>query len=435
MTDIAAPLDRAAIVLKAPVPTRHLAAAVVGNALEFYDFTIFAYFATQIGQTFFPSHTTIGSLLPTLATFWIGFASRPVGGFLIGAYADRAGRTPAMVLSFALMGAGILALALTPSYAAIGIAAPILVVLARLLQGLALGGQVGPSTAFLLEAASPKARGFFTTLQYSSQGLASLTGGTVGVILSSVLDASSLQHWGWRVAMIPGALVLPFGLLIRRSMPETLERPTEIAASDAAVSPQPRDRIRIIVLGTLMLASATICTYVLNYMTTYATAFLHMRANVSFGATMVFGACNLVFSLVGGWMSDRFGRKPVMIWPRVLLLFAIYPAFAVLAHNRDGVTLLTVTAIIATLSTWSAAASLVNIAEAMPKEMRSRALGTIYAVAIAVFGGSTQFVVTWLIGRTGNVLAPAWYMTVATLIGVIAMIAAKETAPVCTGRD
>ena len=350
MTDIASALaePQREVVPPIPIAKRHLLSAVLGNAFEFYDFTVFAYFAAQIGQTFFPSHSAIGSLLPTLATFWVGFLSRPVGESSSESLADRAGRTPAMVLSFALMGVGILALALTPSYAAIGVAAPILVILARLVQGFALGGQVGPSTAFLLEAASPKTRGFYTTFQYSSQGLATLCGGFVGVVLSSVLDASSLQQWGWRVAMILGALILPFGLMIRRNMPETLERRAESEIAAARAAPRPAGRMRVIVLGLLMLASATICTYVLNYMTTYATVFLHMRANVSFGATMVFGACNIVFSLVGGAMSDRYGRKPVMIWPRVLLLFAIYPAFALLAQNRDGITLLGVTAIIAT---------------------------------------------------------------------------------------
>jgi MFS family permease len=209
-----------------------------------------------------------------------------------------------------------------------------------------------------------------------------------------------------------------------------MERPTESNSVLKLAVPRAAGRVRVVVLGLLMLASATICTYVLNYMTTYATVFLHMRANVSFGATMVFGACNIVFSLVGGAMSDKYGRRPVMIWPRVFLLFAIYPAFVLLSQNRDAVTLLSVTAIIAILSTWSAAASLVNIAEAMPKDMRSGALGTVYAVAIFAFGGSTQYVVTWMIGITGNVLAPAWYLTVATFVGLVAMILAKETAPV-----
>ena len=429
MTDAASVLEPLEILPPIPIAKRHLFSAVVGNALEFYDFITYTFFAAQIGQSFFPSHTPLGSLLLSLATFGVGFATRPVGSIVIGAYADRAGRAPAMVLSFVLMGIGILVLSLTPSFATIGIAAPILVVLARLVQGFALGGQVGPSTAYLLEAAAPKSRGFYTTLQYASQGLASMTGGIVGFVISTNLDAASLQQWGWRLAMILGALILPFGLLIGRTMPDTLEiKPSR--ASDAGAASKSTNSFGVFAICLTMLASATICTYVLNFMTTYSGVFLHMHANITFAAPIVSGACILVFSQISGAMSDRFGRKPVMIWPRVFLLAAIYPGFALLEHNRDGVTLLAVTAVIATLSTWSAAASLVNIAELMPKEMRSGSLGTVYAVAIAVFGGTTQYAVTWLIGVTGSVLAPAWYLTGATLIGLIAMIVARETAPV-----
>jgi MFS family permease len=433
VTDIASALEQPVLEILPPIPIakRHLFSAVVGNALEFYDFITYTFFATQIGLSFFPAHTPLGSLLLSLATFGVGFATRPIGSILIGAYADRAGRAPAMVLSFVLMGFGILVLALTPTYGAIGIAAPILVVLARLVQGFALGGQVGPSTAYLLEAAAPKTRGFYTTLQYASQGLASLLGGIVGFVISNNLDAASLQQWGWRLAIILGAFILPFGLLIGRTMPDTLEpvsprQPNPIAP---AIS-RPRNNIAVFANCITMLASATICTYVILFIPTYASQFLHMHANVAFAAPIVSGTCILIFSQISGAMSDRFGRKPVMIWPRVLLLLAVYPGFALLAHNRDVVTLLVVTGVIATLSTWSAAASLVNIAELMPKEMRSGSLGTVYAIAIAVFGGTTQYVVAWLIGLTGNVLAPAWYLTGATVIGLIAMIAARETAPV-----
>ena len=426
-------LDEPALEFLPPIPIakRHLFSAVVGNALEFYDFITYTFFAAQIGQSFFPSHTPLGSLLLSLATFGVGFATRPIGSIVIGAYADRAGRAPAMVLSFVLMGIGILVLALTPSYAVIGIAAPIFVVLARLVQGFALGGQVGPSTAYLLEAAAPRSRGFYTTLQYASQGLASMTGGIVGFVISTNLDAASLQQWGWRVAMILGAFILPFGLLIGKSMPDTLEpAPSRKTLATAPATSKSKDYIGVFVNCVAMLASATICTYVINYMTTYAGVFLHMHANITFAAPIVSGACILLFSLLSGTMSDRFGRKPVMIWPRVLLLVVIYPGFVLLEHNRDGFTLLAVTAVISILSTWSAAASLVNIAESMPKEMRSGSLGTVYAVAIAVFGGTTQYVVTWLIGATGNVLAPAWYLTAATFVGLVAMIVAAETAPV-----
>jgi MFS family permease len=416
-----------------PVAKRYLFCAVAGNAFEFYDFITFTYFAAQIGQSFFPAHTKIASLLASLATFGVGFVTRPIGGIVIGIYADRNGRSPAMILSFALMGLGILVMALTPPFATIGVAAPVLVVLARLVQGFALGGQVGPSTAYLLEAASPGRRGFYTTLQYASQGIAALCGGSVGFLLASLLDAGSLQQWGWRIAVGLGALVLPFGLFIRNRMPETLGEKAPAAIPGATTGPE-KSRIRVFALALVMLASATIATYVINNMTTYASVFLHMPANVSLAAPIVSGSCIFLFSIVGGWLSDVYGRWHVMVWPRLALLVVIYPGFLILTEMRDGATLLTLTAALAVANSISSAASLVNIAETMPRDMRSGALGTVYALAIAVFGGSAQFIVTWLIGATHDILAPAWYLTGATAIGLVAMILTDETAPVRLAR-
>src|ERR1700744_1392437 len=180
---------------------RHIAAAVIGNALEFYDFTTYGYFALQIGRTFFPAHDPFVSLMITLMTFGAGFIMRPIGAFVIGRYADRIGRKPAMIFSFALMGGGVLALALTPSYAQIGIAAPIIVVLIRLMQGFALGGDVGPTTAFLLEAAPVEKRGLYGSLQFASQGISTLLAGIAGVTLAHFLSPVQLDHFGWRIAL------------------------------------------------------------------------------------------------------------------------------------------------------------------------------------------------------------------------------------------
>jgi MFS family permease len=410
----------------AQIARRHVVAAVAGNALEFYDFTAYTFFAIQIGQSFFPSKSAFISLMLSLGTFGAGFLGRPIGGLIIGAYADRRGRKPAMVLSFLLMGAGILALALTPSYAAIGIAAPIIVIAARVVQGFALGGQVGPATAYLLEASEPATRGFYTTLQYASQGLSALIGGLVAVVLASMLSAADLASFGWRIAFLLGAIVLPFGLLMQRTLPETL--PTD--AADRGTRDNIRDHARAGILGLLMLGSATIATYSLYYLPTYAQTVLHMKASVSSATGVVFGLCNLLFSLLSGWLSDRIGRKAVMIWPRVALSFAIVPLFLLLVANPTGAVLLAVTAIVAALATFSSGASLVAIAEMLPAGLRSGMLGTIYAVAIAFFGGSAQLVEAWLVKLTGSVMAPAWYLTAATAIGVVAMFFVPETAPV-----
>ena len=410
----------------AVIRKRHILAAVAGNALEFYDFTTYSFFAVQIGHALFPARSAFENLMLALAGFGAGFISRPLGGIVIGAYGDRAGRKPAMVLAFTIMGFGILGMALVPPYAQIGMAAPVLAVCFRLLQGFALGGNVGPATAYLIEAASPQRRGLYTALQFASQGFAIAMGGLVGTILASVLDAASLESWGWRLAFLLGAVVLPFGFYVQRTMPETFE------ARSAGKRASWRDlkvHARAIVLGLLMLASATIATYTLNNMTTYATAFLHMRVNVSFAATLVLGVGTFLFSFPGGSWSDRLGRRPIMIWPRVALMLLCVPLFALLAAHRDPAWLLGVTVAITALNALSSAAGFAALAEMLPRELRSGALAVIYAVAISIFGGTTQLMETWLIHATGNVLAPAWYLTASTIVGVIAMALMRETAP------
>src|SRR5579863_3881711 len=216
MADITSPRES--------VPARHVAAVVVGNALEFYDFLTYAFFAVYIGRTFFPSTSASASLLASLGAFGAGFVTRPIGGIVIGRMGDRLGRKPAMILSVSLMGIAITGLAFTPSHAMIGLAAPILVVFFRMLQGFALGGEVGPTTAFLLESAPPERRGFYTAFQAWTQHLAVLIAGLVGYVLSNLLNDQQLQDFGWRIAFLLGTLIVPFGILVRRSLPETLHR-------------------------------------------------------------------------------------------------------------------------------------------------------------------------------------------------------------------
>ena len=409
---------------------RHIAAAVVGNALEFYDFTTYAYFAVQIGQAFFPSHDSFMSLMGALITFGAGFVMRPVGGIVIGHYSDRVGRKPAMLLSFALMGAGVLGLALTPSYATIGIAAPIIVVAIRMVQGFALGGDVGPTTAVLLEAAPPERRGLYGSLQFSSQGLATLLAGIAGVILANILNAAQLQSFGWRIAFGLGAIVIPVGLIIRRQLPETLHAGTREALTRIPAS---REVIRTAILGLCMIMGATTGFYVVSYLSTYAQTVLHMAANVSFTSTLMFGAINLVFSTLAGFASDKFGRKPVMVGLRIAMLITIYPAFYLLVHEPDVTTLLVATALLGLFSQASGAAAFVALAEAIPKRMRCAILALVYAIGVAVFGGTTQAIVTWLMHATGDIYAPAHYLFAGSLIALIAMLLMEETAHVARG--
>ncbi len=410
------------------LPLRQVAVVGLGNALEFYDFLTFSFFAIQIGRTFFPASGH--GLLFSLATFGAGFLTRPLGGLLIGAYSDRAGRKPAMMLAFTLMGVAIAGLALTPSYAQIGVAAPILLLLFRLTQGFALGGQVGPSTAFLIEAAPPFRRGLYVGLQYATQDLAVLVAGVVGFALSSGLSPGALDAWGWRVAFLLGASIVPLGLLLRRGLPETLdvaERKTAPAA-DRRVAP------RILVLGLLMLATTGITNYVLEYMTTYAQDSLHMAANVAFGSTIVLGLFTMVCDVLSGMLSDRIGRRPVMLTAVLVMLVLTVPGYVLMVRFPGILVIYGVMAALSILNGFFSGPALMAVTETLPKAVRSVTLGTLYAVAMATFGGSTQVIVKWLIDVTGSALAPAWYLTGALAVGATAMAMVRETAPVKTGR-
>jgi len=405
------------------LPIKHVAAVAVGNALQFYDFLTYAFFAAQIGRTFFPSHNPASSLLASLATFGAGFLTRPVGGVVLGMMGDRVGRKPAMLLSFALMGFSILGLALTPAYATIGVAAPLLVLGFRLIQGFALGGEVGPSTAYLIEAAPPRRRGLYVSFQYMTQDAAVLVAGLVGVALANLLSGPALDAWGWRLAFLIGAAIVPFGLIMRGGLPETLEA----AGARGEAPPRLRPYLRVAILGLVMFAAAMVVNYVLTYMTTFAGETLHMRSTLAFGATVVLGISGVLFDPIGGWLSDRFGRKPVMIWPWLFLLGAGVPAFLVLAHFRNAASLFGAAAVLEIPLAISASSVLVAITESMPARIRSGAVSTLYAVA--VFGGTTQFAVTWLIQVTGSPLAPAWYLAAAAGAGLVAILMFAETAP------
>jgi MHS family citrate/tricarballylate:H+ symporter-like MFS transporter len=411
-----------------PKPTgKQVAAVLVGNALSFYDFLTYAFFAAQIGRTFFPSDSAAGSLLASLAAFGAGFLMRPVGAWVIGRMGDRLGRKPAMILSFALMGVAVAGLSLTPSYAAIGIAAPILAVAFRMLQGFALGGEVGPSSAFLMEIAPPHRRGLYTSLQFMTQNLSVVLAGVVGLILSTQLSPLEMDHWGWRVALGLGVLIVPFGMMMRATLVETLHdhEPEEEATS----APGLRPYLKVAILALLVLAGGTVVSYAMTYINTYAQTTLGMAISSGFGATIVLGVTGMLTDPVGGALSDRYGRKPLMLIPTALLALMVLPSFWLLSHYRTDGMLYGVTGAMSIVAEMGQAAVLVAITEMLPRRIRSGALAVIYAVAISVFGGSTQFVVAWLLSITDNPMVPGWYMVVASVVAVIAILMMKETAP------
>ena len=416
---------RAATSSTAGVPKRVVAATVAGNALEFYDFVTYAFFAVYIGKTFFPASTPLASLLLSVAVFGVGFFARPVGGVLIGAFADRAGRRPAMLLTIALITLGTLGLALTPSHEQIGPAAPIIVVLCRLIQGLALGGEVGPSSAFLIESAPPAQRGLYASWQLASQGAAGLVAGVMGLLLTNSLAPAEMLAWGWRVPFIVGLLLVPLALYLRHSRPETLHA-APLQAVNTGVTGLKRQR-GLIGLAVLVVIGGTVSTYVGNFMTTYAITTLKMSPALAMGATVVGGLSTLVFALLGGWLCDRYGRKPTMFWPRVAAALLTVPAFMLLVAHPSAGMLFAVSGLLAALTAVSGAASLVAIPELLPRGIRATGMSIAYAIGVSLFGGTTQLVIAWLIGVTGNPAAPAWYVAGASVVTALAMLAMPES--------
>ncbi len=295
---------------------RAIVGATIGNAIEFYDFLVYSIFAIQIGQAFFPSDNAYLSLIASLATFGAGFVSRPLGAWLIGSYADRHGRRPALLLTLGCMGAGIAGLALTPSYAQIGIAAPIIAVTARLLQGFALGGEVGPSTAFLIEASAHTHRGLIGSLQRVTQLGAGGLGALAGLVLSLVLTKAELAAYGWRIALGLGLVVIPYALWVRQTLPETHAVEERVASAP----PPTRREWRIMALGFVLFSAGTSTSYILNYLGTFAQASLHMGQSEALGGQFLSYVTGVIAGLGAGWLSDKVGRRPVILAAAVVPL-------------------------------------------------------------------------------------------------------------------
>jgi MFS family permease len=411
--------------------TGGLIAVGLGNALAFYDLIIFSVFAVQISRVIYPAGDPATELMLTLGTFALGFLTRPLGAVVIGRFGDRKGRKPAMLLSFSLAGTAVLAQALVPPYAAIGIAAPLLMLALRMILGFAIGGEVGPSTAYLVECAPPAKRGTIVSVQFATQEAASLVAGIVGFVLAGVLSTAALEAWGWRVAMAIGALIVPFGLWARSRLEETLH---VAHAETDSVAEHGRSPNRLALLGFVMISSATVATYGLQYLNTYAQRQLGLPVQEAFTATIFYGLAAVVFNLGGGWLSDRYGRKPVMIGGTAVLALGLLPGFILLNVSPTVLTLLIVSFTLSIPNAIGPAAAVVGLTEALPPRARSANLAIPYALGVAVFGGSAQFIVAWLLKTTGNPLAPAYYVTAIVLVGLTAMALMPETAPVKRNR-
>jgi MFS family permease len=416
------------------LPTKAVVAVVIGNWLEFYDFLVFTFFAVMIGDAFFPGDSEIGRLLGALATFGVGFVTRPLGAAVIGPYADRVGRRAALTLTLLLMSVGSAMIALTPPYAQIGIAAPILLLIARLIQGFSCGGEVGPATTYLLEAAPPGKRAALTAWQAYSQQLASIMGAGFGLILAATLTRDQLYAWGWRIPFLLGVLIAPVAFYIRRQLPETIAESQTDRSSTAVLSELWRGHSRAVVLGVLIICGGTVATYVLNYMTTYAITTLNMSATV--GTTL--GLTNSAAQIVGlavGVRLDRLGRKRVLVLSRIAFLLVVYPVYLILASPTASIaTIIAGNSFLGFVFAIGIGPVYAFMAEAFPQSVRSSGLAILYALGVMIFGGTTQFVVAWLINVTGNPMVPAWYQIVTTAVSIIGVLLMMPHAEVLRER-
>jgi MFS family permease len=406
-----------------------IVAVTLGNGLEFYDFITFAFFAIQIGHTFFPSESAFLSLMGSLATFFAGFLTRPLGAFVLGGYADRVGRKPAMMISMTMMGAGIILLVITPGYAQIGYAAPVIAVVARMIQGFALGGEVGSATIYMMEGSHPSRRGWTMSWQGASQSIAATIGSLVGLLLAAVMSDAELSAYGWRIALALGVTIVPVALWVRKSLPETIHHAdTAVIANDGF-----RSYARPVICGLLIIGCGTIGQYIFQYMATYGQNTLHLSATLSLAGEFANNGISVVAILIGGAVSDRKGRKHVMLAPQLLFCALVVPCFLWLTTERDAVSFIGANLILSFVSGYMYGAVYAAISESIPKAVRARAFALVYALPVAILGGSTQLVVTWILEVTGNPMSIAWYLTAVSLIGLGAMYALRESAPVKLG--
>ena len=411
-------------------PVARIVAAVLGNAFEFYDFTLFATFAVLLSHVFFPAGAGPGALLLTLATFGVGFVTRPLGAIVLGAYADRAGRKPAMTLTIWLMALGSALIGVLPGFATAGWMSPILLVAARLLQGFSAGGELGASTTFLIEAAAPSRRGFAGSWQLSSQNIGSVIGALFGTVLAQVMPADALQDWGWRIPFLFGVLIAPVGIYIRSRVDETLEAGTAHGTMGGVLRELLGQHWRPLLVCALVVVGATVMQYFTTYITTYAIRTLGLPPTVGFLAGVAAGLAGAVFAVLGGLLADRIGLKAVSVWPRVLLTILIYPAVLFVVGAPTVPNLLFVSVLVGALQALSGATAILLIPEAFPPTVRGAGLSIAYAIGVTLFGGTAQLIFQWLIDTTHDPLAPIWYVVATNVLTIAALAVLRPAMPV-----
>ncbi len=406
----------------APKASRVLA-VVIGNALEFYDFLSFTFFSVNLARVMFPAGLPGTALLLTLMTGSLGFFARPFGAVLFGLLGDRIGRRPTMLATFVLMGIGALGLALTPSYAVIGVAAPILVVAFRVIQGVAAGGDVGPTTAYFAECAPLARRGLFTSLQLAAMRMGALASGVVGLGLASTLSPAALDSIGWRIAFGIGAAIVPFAFFLRRRLEETLHLPEPDPHASAVIEPVVYGGALLGVFGGLVMSSMS------DFFFTYATTWLAMPAPAAYRLTVAIGAVQVGSVLIGGMLADRIGRRAVKLLPASFGALIAVPLFG-WAVAAPGVASLAFAVLpLTALAALAMPPAYITLVEASPKRMRAGLVGIGYGLVVAAAFGIAPPVVAAYVRSSHDLVGPAYAWALGFVLMAVSALITRETHP------
>jgi MFS transporter, MHS family, citrate/tricarballylate:H+ symporter len=398
--------------------------ATSGNFLEQFDFFLFGFYARYIAAAFFPSQDETAALLNTFGVFWLGALMRPVGAIVLGAYIDKIGRRQGLIVTLSIMALGTITIAFCPTYATIGVAAPVIVLIGRLLQGFSAGVELGGVSVYLAEISTPGNRGFYTSFQSSSQQVAIFVAAIIGFILSEMMPTATVAAWGWRIPFFVGCLIIPFIFLLRRTLEETPEflamkkHPTtgEVFASAAA-------NWKIIVLG-MMIAVLTTTTFyfVTVYTPTFGRNVLKLTSQDALLVTLLVAITNFFWNPVGGAVSDRVGRKPVLLTIAGLSLITAYPALHWLVADPSFVKLLAVEMMFSFYFGVYSGTMLGALVEIVPKHVRTTCFSMAFALAAGLFGTFTPFASTWLIDHTGDKASPGFWLMCAAVLGITAAL-------------
>ena len=397
---------------------------VSGNFLEMFDFMVFGFYATAIAKTFFPSESAFASLMLALATFGAGFLMRPLGAIFLGAYIDRHGRRKGLIITLALMAMGTVLIACVPGYSTLGVAAPLLVLLGRLLQGFSAGVELGGVSVYLAEIATPGRKGFFVSWQSASQQAAVVFAGLLGVGLNHWLSPAEMGEWGWRIPFLIGCMIVPVIFVIRKSMQETPEfearkhHPTlrEIVRSVG-------QNFGLVLGGMALVIMTTVSFYLITaYTPTFGKAELNLTDLQALLVTVCIGLSNFFWLPVMGSLSDKIGRKPLLLGSTILAILTAYPALSWLVANPSFSHLLMVELWLSFLYGSYNGAMVVALTEIMPIEVRTTGFSLAYSLATATFGGFTPAACTYLIHVLDNKAAPGLWLTGAAVLGLIATV-------------